>query len=124
MPAKDQVIVVNHVQQFKEGDTASRFLLGLYKYYKDKSLRHILQHYVDIAAQPGRLITSQIADVYYNEEEKRFCITYDKEAGMAFKTCIMAEVRDLYCVTALPLAPFKPRSPEEAELMKKGNNNE
>ena len=109
----DQVIVVNHVQQFKKDHVASRFQLGLYKYYNDKSLRHVLQHYVDVAED--RYGDEWIEDIHYDEEHMKFCITYKQNKGLAERTYIMADVYPLNCVTALPLAPFEPRSPEEAE---------
>ena len=75
----NQVIVVEHFQKFPGDTTPSSHILGLYKYYNDKSLRHVFQHYKDVAN--------------------------DK----------------LNCVTSLPLAPFEPRSPEEAKLMANDN---
>ena len=123
MSAKDQVIVVNHVQQFKEGEVASRFLLGLYKYYNDKSLRHVLQHYVDVANERyGLESLGSIEKTTYSEPQKKFCITYNQSAGMPERTYIMADVYPLNCVTSLPLAPFEPRSPEEAKLMEAEKN--
>ena len=112
----DQIIVVNHVQQFKTDHVASRFQLGLYKYYNDKSLRHVLQHYVDVAEE--RYFGEEpIEDIHYDEENMKFCITYSQSANMPEKTYILSDVYPVSCVTALPLAPFEPRSPEEAKLM-------
>ena len=73
MSAKDQVIIVNHVQQVNDGDIASRFLLGLYKYYNDKSLRHVLQHYVDVANDKLRLFPGEglIEKTTYSEPQKK-----------------------------------------------------
>ena len=48
----------------------------------------------------------------------KFCITYYHLDGLAERSYIAADVYPVRCVTALPLAPFEPRSPAEAELMK------
>ena len=110
----DKIIVVNHVQQLNNEEIASRFQLGLYKYFNDKSLRHVLQHYLDVAR--SRYGDEQVEDVYYNEDAMKFCITYTSNVYV-HKTCIMADVYPVHSVSALPIAPFKPRSPEEAALM-------
>jgi hypothetical protein len=104
---KDQVIVVEHFQNFPGDTTPSSHILGLYKYYNDKSLRHVFQHYKDVATQPGRAV---VLTNYY-EGEKYFTITYSDENQLS------ASVRPLNCVTALPLAPFLPRSEVEAQKM-------
>ena len=111
---KDKVIIVSHVQQMKPDTIASRYTLGLYKYYKDKSLRHVLQHYLDVAESRYGDDHDMIESVDYDEESKRFSIRYKLGSFSANDTYIMAETRDLNCVSALPIAPFEPRSEAEA----------
>ena len=113
MSDKDQVIVVEHFQKFPGDTTPSSHILGLYKYYNDKSLRHVFQHYKDVATERKKEDAWRaIVTTSYCEGQHYFAITYSDEVQLT------AHVRPLNCVTALPLAPFKPRSPEEAELMK------
>ena len=112
MSDKDQVIIVEHRQKFPR-ENWSTHIIGLYKYYNDKSLRHIFQHYKDVANDKGKRAAGRaIVATSYCDGQQYFTITYSDTVQ------ISASVRPLNCVTALPLAPFKPRSPEEAELMK------
>ena len=113
MSDKDQVIVVEHFQKFPGDTTHSSHIIGLFKYYNDKSLRHVFQHYKDVAADKGKRAAGRVVVLTnYYEGQRYFTITYSDEVQLT------ASVRPLNCVTTLPLAPFKPRSPEEAELMK------
>lgn len=115
MPAKDQVIIVEHFQKFPGDTTHSPYIVGLFKYYNDKSLRHVFQHYKDVANDKGKRTAGRaIVLTNYFEDQRYFTITYSDEVQLT------ASVRPLNCVTTLPLAPFSPRSSAEAELMKKG----
>ena len=112
MPAEDQVIVVEHYQRFPGDPEASKFILGLFNYYNDKSLRHVFQHYIDVANDPGkRTAGRRFESSDYWEDQKSFRIKFTDDMH------ITAHVRLRRCVTTLPVWPFKPRSPEEAKEM-------
>ena len=112
----NQVIVVEHFQKFPGDTTPSSHILGLYKYYNDKSLRHVFQHYKDVANDKSKRAGGRaIVTTSYCEGQHYFAITYSDEVQLT------AHVRPLNCVTSLPLAPFEPRSPEEAKLMANDN---
>ncbi len=102
---KNEVIVVEHWQTFPGDKDPSSHILGLYKYYNDKSLRHVFQHYKDVAEERKKADAwKAVVTTSYCEGQQYFAITYSNESQLT------AHVRPLNCVTSLPVGPFEDRS--------------
>ena len=115
MSAKDQVILVEHYERADRYHIP--YVLGLFKYYNDKSLRHVYQHYVDVANDKAKRAAGRgFERSQYSEEQRTFQIWYSDDVQ------ITARILGIDCVTTLPLAPFEPRSPEEAASFPTGND--
>ncbi len=103
----NRVIIIEHAQQFPDETNESKQILSVYNYYNHKSLRHVFQHYLDVAKERKNFASSS-----YGEGQKTFSVKTTNG------TEIRGRVMERHCVTARPLAPFPPRSEVEAELLK------